>query len=89
MVLVKDAIKHLKQYKLTDHVAVAIWQAEDVMEHAKNGRDMDVTKEEAEEIIDQMDRNQDCEYGITWQTIDNYLDELEEKREREKMDRVA
>ncbi len=57
------------------HVAVSIWGEEDVLERAKE-RGMAITQEQARAIIDTIDHKQDCELGITWDTIDCYLDEL-------------
>ena len=57
------------------HVAVAIWGEEDVLERARK-RGMTITQEQAREIIDTIDHKQDCELGISWDTIDCYLDEL-------------
>ncbi len=57
------------------HVAVAIWCEDDVLGRAKE-RGISCTREQAQEILDYMDSHQDCELGITWTTIDCYLDEL-------------
>lgn len=60
---------------INGHVAMAIWQRSDVFDQAKR-RGITITKDEADQILDEMDRNQDCTVGITWDTIDYYLDEL-------------
>jgi len=62
-------------YSPDDHVAVVIWTQEDVVERA-NERNMTISPAEAQEILDLMDRKHDCSIGITWDTIDVYLDEL-------------
>ena len=75
MTTVKEAIKHLKNYDtLEEHIAVAIWSEEDVLERAKE-RKIKITKKQAQNIIDRIDRKQDCSIGITWDTIDCYTDE--------------
>jgi hypothetical protein len=76
MPTVEDVINHLKSYNPKEHIAVAVWSEEDVLERAKE-RTMKITKEEARDIIDRIDRRQDATIGITWDTIDYYLDELE------------
>lgn len=74
---VKELILHLqKNYKPNEHVAAAIWAVDDVMERAKE-RKLSVTKHQAEEIIDTIEHRQDATIGITWITIDCYLDELD------------
>jgi len=74
---VKEVIEHLKKYPEDLHVAVAIWQEDDVIEFAKEN-DIKVTRKQAQDIIDRMDRKQDCTMGITWTTIECYLDDLDE-----------
>jgi len=74
MTTVKDLMDHLqKNFKSEDVLAVAIWQTDDVMARAKE-RNMEITKEQAEEIISRIDRRQDANLGINWDTIDAYLD---------------
>ena len=57
------------------HVAVAIWCEDDVVGRAKE-KGMKITREQAQEILAKMERNHDAELGITWTTIDCYLEEL-------------
>ena len=77
MTTVKETIEHLRRsYKENQHIAVAIWCIEDVMERAKE-RGIKITEEQAEELIDRVDRKQDASIGISWDTIDCYLDDLE------------
>lgn len=72
----QDAARRLIVYNEGDeHVAVAIWSEQDVFERAReNG--LKVTREQAQEVIDQMDRHQDAEIGLTWTTIDYLLDDM-------------
>jgi hypothetical protein len=74
MPTVREVIKHLKSYKPDEHIATAIWCEEDVLGRAKE-RHIPITREQAQEILDKMDIKQDCELGITWTTIDCYLDD--------------
>ena len=39
-------------------------------------RNVKISREQAQEIIDRIDRRQDASIGITWETIDCYLDDL-------------
>ena len=64
-------------YKPEDVVAVQIWLTEDVLEQAKN-RDpkIKLTKADAEQILEDLDEHQDASLGISWDTIDVYIDEF-------------
>lgn len=77
MVLVKDMIEWLKcHYKSTDHIAVVIWTVDDVKCRAKE-REQEITEEQMINIIERMNDKQDATLGISWDTIDCYLDDLE------------
>ena len=56
------------------HVAVAIWCEDDVLELAKE-EGIKCSRKRAREIIDEIDGKQDCELGISWTTIRVYLKE--------------
>jgi hypothetical protein len=70
MPTVAEAIKRFDGVK--GHVAVAIWQEEDVLERAKALR-VKITHEEAGKILDLIDLKQDCELGINWTTLDIFI----------------
>jgi DNA-binding PucR family transcriptional regulator len=75
MPTIEGAVKHLRSLgEPTDIVAMAIWTEEDVLEKAKE-RGIVLTKEQAEEILDRIDHKQDYSIGISWDTIDVYIDE--------------
>lgn len=71
MPTIEEAVKRL-QSNDGQHVAVAIWCEDDVLGYAKQ-IGVKCSRARAREIIDEMDRKQDCELGITWMTIDCYL----------------
>ena len=60
--------------------ALAVWSVEDVLIRAED-RDLTVTQEQAECVIGMLDSKQDCNYGITWDTLDIYIDEIFEEWE--------
>ena len=60
------------------HVAVAIWQRADVIGRAEE-KGIKITDEQADDILDEIDHHQDCTIGITWVTLDYFLDELKRK----------
>ena len=74
MPTVKEAIRRLK-WASPQHVAVAIWSEDDVLERAKE-RHTKCSRARAREIIDRIDHKQDCSLGITWDTIDCFLDDF-------------
>jgi len=76
MTTVKEVIGRLKNYVPDEHIAVTIWSTEDVKERAKE-RKIKITEKQAEELIDRIDHKQDATMGITWDTIDCYLDDLD------------
>jgi len=76
--MVRDVIKHLSDnYQLDDYIATAIWCEEDIIGRARQ-RGKVVTRQQAQRILDTIERKQDCELGISWLTIDAHTDaELE------------
>ena len=56
------------------HVAVAIWCEDDVLELAKE-EGIRCSRKRAREIIDEIDHEQDADLGISWTTIRVYLKE--------------
>ena len=74
---VSNVIEHLKGYQPDEHIATAIWCEDDVIGRAQE-RGKVVTREQAQEILDTIDRKQDCSVGISWIALDVYTDaELE------------
>jgi len=72
---VQEEIEHLqKYYDRGDVIAAAIWGVDDVLERAKE-REINVTEEQARNILELIHRRQDATLGITWDTIDCYLEE--------------
>jgi hypothetical protein len=60
----------------TDHVAVTIWEAEDVL-HTAEEMGVTITTTMADEILDNLESNHDAEHGISWfnvrYEIEDYL----------------
>lgn len=80
MPIVRDVIKKLNdQYNPNEHIATAIWCEEDVIGFAKHEMDKEISREQAQAILDQIDANQDCELGITWETIRCGIEALEDQ----------
>jgi len=75
MPTVANVIEHLQGYNPDEHIATAIWCEADVMGRAEE-QGMRITHKQAQEILDAIDRKQDCEMGISWDTLDCYIDEI-------------
>ncbi len=61
---------------ITGHVAMALWSREDIHQEAKE-LGIKCSNKEADEILDEMDRKHDATMGISWTTIDHFLEELD------------
>jgi len=57
-----------------------IWSTEDVLHQAKE-KGVKLTEDEANEILLQMERKHDADIGISWGTIDVYIDDLVDERD--------
>lgn len=59
-----------------------VWCVDDILEHAESeGMDVGktITEDDAEYILHRLEHHNDAEYGITWDTIGEYLQEHEEE----------
>lgn len=78
MTTVRDLIAHLQHhYAPDDTIAAAIWQVDDVQCQAE-ARGLAISDDHAAEILERIDSNHDGCLGITWNTIDIWLDQIEE-----------
>lgn len=67
---VKELLEHLGNYDPETHIAIAVWTEEDVITYRRNEMDgKELTQEQAREIIDDIDRKQDCDQGISWVVV--------------------
>jgi hypothetical protein len=62
----------LKEY-WEDKIAI-VWQTDDIIHYAKMKKQK-ISKEEAIDVLQTMLRRHDCEYGISWETINANLPE--------------
>jgi len=71
LVTIQELIEYLKKwYKPNEVVACDIWTTDDVFNRAK-------------EIIQSMDKLKDATIGLTWATVDAFLDEILDEDEAE------
>jgi hypothetical protein len=55
-----------------DKIAL-IWQEEDVIQRAEQLNGTKISKEKAQDILQEILDNHDCTVGVTWETIDYYV----------------
>ena len=67
----KKAFKVLRDKCWTDKIAV-VWGIDDVQARALED-DMEISDEDAREVLDTMLDNHDANIGINWNTIDCYM----------------
>ena len=72
---VEELIAHLKTYDPTAIVAYDLWQTEDVIHEGKDRLDpVEVTQEQAEEVLLRMNHKKDCNVGLNWDVMNYHLD---------------
>jgi len=73
MPAVSHYIAKLQHYRPEEHIVVAIWCEEDIINRAKE-RGKEVTIGQARDILDLLDQKQDPLIGISWDTLDTFTD---------------
>ena len=68
---------HFDEDWMTEH-----WHIDDVIEQAENNGEQ-ITIEEARKILQLIDKNHDCNIGINWDVIDNWVDFVVGLRKKE------
>ena len=71
---IKELKRHLEHYDDGTECAYSLWLPTDVML-----LEVGVTQEQAEEVLHRVDDNFDASCGISWDTLEYYLDQV--KRE--------
>ena len=78
-------IKSLKEDFINGDAIAVIWTTEDVFTESENYGDTDyaqvpidteISKEEAQKILEILDRKHDASIGISWDTISCHIDEI-------------
>lgn len=64
-----EVIKILDEYEHRMKGAIE-WSAADVLDRAT----WEMSEDQAQEILEEIIDNHDCNLGITWETIDGYVD---------------
>jgi len=50
------------------------WTSKDILDHARDGMDMELTIEQARDVLRRIGEHHDAEYGITWDTITDAIE---------------
>jgi hypothetical protein len=50
------------------------WTSKDILDHASDGMDIELTIEQARDVLRRIGGNHDAEYGITWDTITDAIE---------------
>ena len=67
--IVSEWIQRLQnEFKPDQHICIHLWQTADLMGTAKE-LDIELTDEEANNIVEDMERHIDSELGVTWTTV--------------------
>ena len=64
-----------------EEIAAIIWTRRDVFEKSSEDYpDVVMTNEIADEVLRLMDNNADCQFGMTWDTLEDQLKEVLQER---------
>jgi hypothetical protein len=89
MPTIADVKKLLKIYKPDDICAWDMWMVEDVQDRAKQFHDKEISKKDAERVLEKMDSDKDCNIGLNWDVMDFCMDGiLKEKKQRKRRNNV-
>ena len=79
MPTIREAIEHLETFDPDEGCAIHLWTEPDVMCTAE-AMNIEITEEEAREILDTIHEHVDCEYGITWESLRCTIDDFDRDR---------
>lgn len=63
------------------------WHISDVQERASEDG-IELSDEEAREVLDCMERYHDCEVGINWYSIDVHIDNVADERDEDEIEEI-
>ena len=83
MPTVEETIKHLQNtYNKDEVIAYDIWSTYNAIERAHNKGILDFTVKQAKEVINCLHQKIDNEQGISWITLDWWIDEIVERNKK-------
>lgn len=72
---VKELIRELKTYSPDEEVAYILWTRADIRGVGKENFGVELSNLECDEILADMHNHSDAEYGMTWITVDTFVDD--------------
>jgi hypothetical protein len=79
---IKDWIEILQKENPEESICMHYWQVGDVMEQAEEMGE-ELTREEAEQILEDMERHIDSEMGVSWTNVSAGIEDFISKRDKE------
>ena len=79
---IKDWIEILQKENPQESICMHYWQVGDVMEQAEEMGE-ELTREEAEQILEDMERHIDSEMGVSWTSVSVGIEDFISKRDKE------
>jgi len=73
--LTLELVKEWVNERLQGDVIDLSWSIEDVLDQAER-RELTISKEEARAVLFKVNQRASCEYGVSWDTIDHWTDEV-------------
>jgi len=71
-----DAVKMIRKLKDLFPIACIVWQPNDVFFYCEeHDPEIAITQEQAESVISKMENSKDCNYGLTWNSLIDYVEE--------------
>ena len=53
-----------------------VWKSQDIIEHARDGMDIDLSIEDARKVLRLLERKHDSEVGINWHSITCAIEDI-------------
>lgn len=65
-----------------DDKLYSIWCTDDVIERGRDMQEVELTEEQAKQILSDMDSNQDADIGVNWESMDYFIQEFVDNMEK-------
>ena len=79
---IKDWIEILQKENPEESICMHYWQVGDVMEQAEEMGE-ELTREEAEQILEDMERHIDSEMGVSWTSVSVGIEDFIRNKDKE------
>ena len=79
---IKDWIEILQKENPEESICMHYWQVDDVLGKAEEMGE-EITREEAEQILEDMERHIDSEMGVSWTSVSVGIEDFISNRDKE------